>query len=44
MDNININNLNIEENNTITIEEAGCIEIVPIYIQQIRDYIKNQFS
>jgi hypothetical protein len=43
MNNINVNNLNIQENNTITIEEAGCIEIIPIYIQHIRDYIKTGF-
>jgi hypothetical protein len=42
MNNINVNNLNGQQNN-ITIEEAGCIQVIPIYIQHIRDYIRTGF-
>jgi hypothetical protein len=44
MNNINVNNLNVQQNNNnITIEEAGCIQVIPIYIQHIRDYIRTGF-
>lgn len=52
MENINLNTLKTnnsinqeinQENNNIIIEEAGCIQIIPIYIQHIRDFIRTGF-